>query len=74
MAPVMIAALFWKRSTKWGALVSTLFVAGTLISFAFLQGSPAPPPVAPAKPVAAATPAARRDGQGGCSGKHEQTR
>ncbi len=31
MAPVMIAALFWKRSTKWGALASTLFVAATLI-------------------------------------------
>src|SRR5436190_19250620 len=27
MAPVMIAALFWKRSTKWGALASTLWVA-----------------------------------------------
>jgi SSS family solute:Na+ symporter len=53
MAPVMIAALFWKRSTKWGALASTLFVAGTLITFAFLQGSPAPPPAAPAKPAAA---------------------
>jgi hypothetical protein len=51
MAPVMIAALFWKRSTKWGALASTLFVAGTLTTFAFLQGKPAPPPVAPAKPA-----------------------
>ena len=27
MAPVMIAALFWKRSTKYGALAATLFVA-----------------------------------------------
>ena len=27
MAPVMIAALFWKRSTKYGALASTLWVA-----------------------------------------------
>ncbi|HWF17785.1 MAG TPA: sodium:solute symporter family protein [Verrucomicrobiae bacterium] len=44
MAPVMVAALFWKRSTKWGALASTLFVAITLVTFAFLQGSPAPPP------------------------------
>src|SRR5580698_529352 len=49
MAPVMIAALFWKRSTKWGALASTLFVAGTLIAFACLQGKPAVPP-APVKP------------------------
>ncbi len=26
MSPVMVAALFWKRSTKWGALAATLFV------------------------------------------------
>ncbi|HVV70631.1 MAG TPA: sodium:solute symporter family protein [Verrucomicrobiae bacterium] len=31
MAPVMIAALFWKRSTKYGALASTLWVAGWLV-------------------------------------------
>jgi SSS family solute:Na+ symporter len=30
MAPVMLAALFWKRSTKYGALASTLWVAATL--------------------------------------------
>ncbi len=30
MAPVMIGALFWKRSTKWGALASTLYVGGML--------------------------------------------
>ncbi len=33
MSPVMIAALFWKRSTKWGALASTLYVGGMLIGF-----------------------------------------
>lgn len=49
----MIAALFWKRSTKWGALAATLFVAATLIGFAFLQKSP-PPPTPPAKPDVAA--------------------
>ena len=27
MSPVMLAALFWKRSNKWGALASTIFVA-----------------------------------------------
>jgi SSS family solute:Na+ symporter len=26
LAPVMIAALFWKRSTKWGALAAALWV------------------------------------------------
>lgn len=54
MAPVMVAALFWKRSTKWGALASTVFVAATLIGFALLQGTPTPPPAAAAKPVVAA--------------------
>jgi hypothetical protein len=53
MAPVMVAALFWKRSTKWGALASTLFVAATLIIFACLQGKPVLPP-APVKPPAVA--------------------
>ncbi len=31
MSPVMIAALFWKRSNKWGALASTLWVAATVL-------------------------------------------
>jgi len=39
MAPVMIAALFWKRSTKWGALAATLFTAACLIYFAVIQNS-----------------------------------
>jgi len=32
LAPMMIAALFWKRSTKWGALLVTLWV-GTCVGF-----------------------------------------
>ena len=56
MSPVMIAALFWKRSTKWGALASTLFVAATLVGFAFMQGKPTPPPaVKPPSPLAQQT-------------------
>jgi SSS family solute:Na+ symporter len=39
MAPVMIGALFWKRSTKWGALAATLFTAACLIYFAVLQNT-----------------------------------
>jgi SSS family solute:Na+ symporter len=51
MAPVMVAALFWRRSTKWGALAATIFVAASLIASGFLQGKPAPaPPSAAAKP------------------------
>ena len=42
MAPIMIAALFWKRSTKWGALASTLFVAAAVIGSAVLQNTHAP--------------------------------
>jgi SSS family solute:Na+ symporter len=37
MAPVMIAALFWKRSTKHGALASTLWVAAWLVLTWYLQ-------------------------------------
>jgi SSS family solute:Na+ symporter len=37
MAPVMLAALFWKRSTKYGALASTLWVAGWLVLVWYLQ-------------------------------------
>jgi Na+/proline symporter len=28
---MMIAALFWKRSTKWGILANTLWVAGWVV-------------------------------------------
>lgn len=30
LAPVMVAALFWKRSTKWGALAASIGVLGSL--------------------------------------------
>jgi SSS family solute:Na+ symporter len=42
MAPVMIAALFWKRSTKWGALASTLFVGAILVYFGVVQNTHKP--------------------------------
>jgi Na+/proline symporter len=38
----MIGALFWKRSTKWGALASTLFTAFCLILFVVLQNTHKP--------------------------------
>ena len=37
MAPVMVAALFWKRSTKWGALAATLWVAFCLSAQRILE-------------------------------------
>jgi SSS family solute:Na+ symporter len=32
LAPIMLAALFWKRSTKWGALASASFVAVAVLA------------------------------------------
>ena len=39
MAPIMVAAIFWKRSTKWGALATTLWVAGTMFAMWYLFAS-----------------------------------
>ena len=53
MSPIMIAALFWKRSTKWGALASTLWVGFCLAATWWLQSTsdsiaPKPPSGPPA--------------------------
>src|SRR5205823_8467451 len=52
MSPIMIAALFWKRSTKYGALASTLWVAAWLAITWYVQSAsdgmapkPGQPPV-----------------------------
>jgi len=37
LAPLMIAALFWKRSTKYGALAATLWVAACIVAQALLE-------------------------------------
>jgi solute:Na+ symporter, SSS family len=45
LSPLLIAALFWKGSTKWGALASTLWVASAVVAVAvFQQVVPAPAP------------------------------
>jgi len=45
LAPLVIAALFWKRSTKWGALAVTLWVALAVAAVALFQALvPASPP------------------------------
>lgn len=31
LAPVMLAALFWKRSTKWGALAAVVWVTASMV-------------------------------------------
>jgi len=45
LSPLIIAALFWKGSTKWGALAATLWTAFAVVSVAIFQATvhaPAP--------------------------------
>jgi Na+/proline symporter len=54
LAPVMIAALFWKRSTKWGALAAALWVTANVLGNWFLfeySTSIAPKPGQPPVPI-----------------------
>jgi solute:Na+ symporter, SSS family len=45
LAPLLVAALFWKGSTKWGALAVALWTAAAVAAVALLQSIvPAPPP------------------------------
>jgi solute:Na+ symporter, SSS family len=45
LSPLLVAALFWKGSTKWGALAVTIWTALTVIAVAVLQAVvPAPAP------------------------------
>ena len=48
LSPLLVAALFWKGSTKWGALASTVFVAAAVVAVAIFQNAvPAPAPGPP---------------------------
>jgi Na+/proline symporter len=61
LAPVMLAALFWPRSTKWGALAASVWVLLCLLGTAYLTNisdAIAPRPPAPVTPVNAERPAA----------------
>jgi SSS family solute:Na+ symporter len=45
LTPLLIAALFWKGSTKWGALATTLWTAAAVLAVAVVQATvPAPAP------------------------------
>jgi solute:Na+ symporter, SSS family len=45
LSPLLIAALFWKGSTKWGALAVTLWTASAVVAVAVFQAViPAPAP------------------------------
>jgi solute:Na+ symporter, SSS family len=48
MSPLLVAALFWRRSTKWGAFAVTVWVAVTVTALAIFQNLvPAPAPGPP---------------------------
>jgi solute:Na+ symporter, SSS family len=48
LSPLVFAALFWKNSTKWGALSAVLWVASSVVAVALFQSAiPAPPPGPP---------------------------
>lgn len=48
MAPLLVAALFWKGSTKWGALACTIWAITSVIGVAAFQAAiPAPAPGPP---------------------------
>ncbi len=45
LSPLLIAALFWRGSTKWGALAASVWVAASVIGIAAFQSAiPAPAP------------------------------
>ncbi len=48
LSPLLVAALFWRGSTKWGALASTLWTATAVVAVAAFQALvPAPAPGPP---------------------------
>jgi Na+/proline symporter len=53
LAPLLVAALFWQRSTRWGALAATLWTAAAVCAVALVQAV-IPPPSAGATVVWAA--------------------
>ena len=45
LSPLLVAAIFWRGSTKWGALATTIWTAAAVVAVAVIQQSiPAPPP------------------------------
>ena len=45
LSPLLVAAIFWRGSTRWGALATTIWTAVAVVAVAVIQQSiPAPPP------------------------------
>jgi SSS family solute:Na+ symporter len=45
LSPLLVAALFWRGSTKWGALAATIWTAAAVLAVAAIQQT-IPPPAA----------------------------
>jgi SSS family solute:Na+ symporter len=54
LSPLLVAALFWRRSTKWGAFAAALWVAAAVLAVAVIQQAIPPPPPGAAVPVVTA--------------------
>ncbi len=51
LSPLLVAALFWRGSTRWGALASTLWTAAAVTFVAVVQTAIPVPPPGPGVPV-----------------------
>jgi SSS family solute:Na+ symporter len=51
LSPLLVAALFWRASTKWGALASTVWTAAAVLGVAAIQQAIPPPPPGVIVPV-----------------------
>jgi Na+/proline symporter len=43
LVPLLVAALFWKNSTRWGALATTMWTAAAVMTIAVIQNAIAAP-------------------------------
>jgi SSS family solute:Na+ symporter len=60
LTPVMVAALFWRRSTKWGAFAATAWVAASLAATWWIQAASTGIAPAPGRPPVAVFPSLGR--------------
>ncbi len=51
LSPLLVAALFWRRSTKWGALASAIWTAAAVMAVAYIQQTIPPPATGAGIPV-----------------------
>lgn len=68
LSPIMVAALFWKRSTKWGALAASVWVAFAVLFSWYLQAYSDPIAPKPPTPPPAAAGAGANAGAGAPAG------